>query len=142
MAGLSSFLKQNAVSIENMKYVVSRRFLDEEKKPVEWEVRCISSAEDEELKKTCTRKVPVAGKKNVYMPETDYNSYVGMLAERCTVFPNLNDKELQDSYGVMSGDALLKTMLTPGEYNDYLAKIQEINGFDVSSSELVEEAKN
>ena len=42
----------------------------------------------------------------------------------------------------MGADALLKTMLKPGEYQDLLKKVQEINGFDTGMDELVEEAKN
>lgn len=49
------------------------------------------------------------GKRNQYVPETDYNAYLGKLDARCTVFPNLDDAELQNSYGVMGADALLKT---------------------------------
>ena len=94
------------------------------------------------MRKACTEKVPVPGKKNQYLPETDYETYLGKLAAKCTVFPNLNDAELQDSYGVMGADTLLKKMLKPGEYQDYLKKVQEVNGFDVTMSDLVEEAKN
>ena len=39
-------------------------------------------------------------------------------------------------------EALLKTMLTPGEYAEYLGKVQEICGFDVSLQDEVDEAKN
>lgn len=142
MGELSCFLSQNAIRVENVKHVVSRRFLDKAGKPVEWEIRCITPEEDEILKKACTKRVPVVGKKGAYLPETDYSAYVAKLAAKCTVFPNLNDKELQDSYQVMGDDALLKRMLIPGEYSDYLAKVQEVNGFDISMDDLVEEAKN
>lgn len=71
-----------------------------------------------------------------------YDLYLGKLAVACTVFPNLNDKELQDSYKVMGADALLKTMLTPGEYAEYLTKIQEVCGFDTTMQDEVDEAKN
>lgn len=142
MEGLSVFLKENAGAVENIRYVVSHRFRDGKGNPAPWEFRCITSAEDEELKRACTKRVPIAGRKNAYMPETDYNKYVGMLAAKCTVFPNLNDKTLQDSYGVMGADALLKAMLTPGEYNNLLSKVQEINGFDIPVEDLVDEAKN
>ena len=54
----------------------------------------------------------------------------------------MNDKELQDSYGVMGADSLLKAMLTAGEYANYLEKVQAVNGFDVPMDELVSEAKN
>ena len=77
-----------------------------------------------------------------YTQETDYNQYLGKLASKCTVFPNLNDKELQDSYHVMGADTLLKAMLTAGEYANYLEKVQEVNGFDVPMEELVEDVKN
>ena len=142
MSGLSAFLYQNAKQDENIKYAPSKRFLDEKQKPIEWEIASVSSDEDEAIRKACTRKAQVPGKKNQYLPETDFELYLGKLAARCTVFPNLTDKELQDSYGVMGADALLKKMLKPGEYQDYLKKVQEVNGFDSTMEDLVEEAKN
>lgn len=142
MSNLSCFLSQNAIVEENVKYAASRRFLDEKKKPVEWEVCGITSTEDELIRKECTRRVPVPGRKGQYTQETDFNLYLGRLAARCTVFPNLNDKELQDSYHVMGADTLLKTMLTAGEYAGYLERVQQVNGFDVTLPEAVEEAKN
>ena len=120
MGELSCFLAQNALKAENEMYVVSKRFLGTDRKPM----------------------VPVVGKKGQFTQETDYNLYLGKLAARCTLFPNLNDKELQDSYHVMGADALLKVMLTAGEYANYLEKVQEVNGFDVPMDELVDEAKN
>ena len=101
-----------------------------------------TGTEDEALRKSCAKRVPVPGKKNQYQKETDYDLYLGKLAVACTVFPNLNDKELQDSYKVMGADALLKTMLTPGEYAEYLTKIQEVCGFDTTMQDEVDEAKN
>ena len=59
----------------------------------------------------------------------------------CTVFPNLNDKELQDSYKVMALKPS-ETMLTPGEYADYLTKVQEVCGFETTLQDEVDEAKN
>lgn len=142
MGNLSAFLAENAVKVENTKYVASKRFLDADGKPIPWEIQCITSTEDEALRKSCTKRVPVPGKRNQYTQETDYNAYLGKLAARCTAFPNLNDAELQNSYDVMGADALLKTMLTPGEYAEYLVKVQEVNGFDVTMEDEVEEAKN
>lgn len=142
MSNLSAFLASNAIKDENTKYEASKRFIDENKKPIKWELCCVTSEEDESLRKSCTRKVQVPGKKNMFTPETDYDKYLGLLAVRCVVFPNLNDAELQNSYGVMGADSLLKTMLKPGEYQDLLKRVQEINGFDTGIDELVEEAKN
>ena len=142
MGDLSCFLSQNAITVENVKVVVSKRFMNKDRKPVEWEVKCITPEKDEMIKKECTKRKPIPGKKGAYMPETDYDQYVGRLAVACTVFPDLNNKELQDSYQVMGAEALLKKMLTPGEYREYLSKVQEVNGFDIELGDLVDEAKN
>lgn len=148
MSNLSAFLAENALPVEHVKLVVSPRFLSNEKdekgklKPIEWEIQAIDSTADEAIRKTCTRRVPVPGKKNQFTKELDSDAYVGKLAVACTVFPNLNDAGLQDSYHVMGADALLKAMLTPGEYANFLTSIQEICGFDVTLQDEVDEAKN
>lgn len=142
MSNLTAFLAQNAIKVENIKYVASKRFINEDGKPMEWEIGSITSEEDELLRKSCTKRVPVPGKRNAFVPETDFNAYITKQAVKCTLFPNLNDAELQNSYGVMGGEALLKVMLTPGEYADYVAKVQEVNGFNVPLEDTVEEAKN
>ena len=145
---LSAFLAENALTVDNVKFVASKRFLSDEldetgkRKPMEWEIKTITGTDDEALRKSCAKRVPIPGKKNQYQKETDYDMYLGKLAVACTVFPDLNNKELQDSYKVMGAEALLKTMLTPGEYADYIAKIQEICGFDVALQDEVDEAKN
>ncbi len=141
MSNLSAFLSQNAIRVENLKYVASKRFV-QDGKPIEWEICSITPEEDEVLRKKCTSRVPIPGKRNQFVPETNYNSYLGKLGAKCTVFPNLDDAELQNSYEVMGADSLLKVMLTPGEYADYLSKVQEVNGFEVSLEDAVDEAKN
>lgn len=142
MASLSAFFAQNAIKIQNEKHVVSNRFKDGKGKPIEWEIKAITSAEDDMIRKSCMKRIPIAGKKGQTTIEIDMPLYLGKLAVACVVFPNLNDADLQNSYGVMGGEALIKTMLTAGEYNDLLMKIQSINGFDNSMEDLVEEAKN
>lgn len=139
---LSMFLAENALETENVKFVASKRFVGEDGKPAQWEIKAINGAEDESLRRACVKRVPIPGKKNQYQKETDYDTYLGKLAVACTVFPNLNDAALQNSYKVMGAEALLKTMLTPGEYVDYISKVQEVCGFDTSFQEEVDEAKN
>ena len=139
---LSAFLAENAQPVEKVEYIVSTRFRDAEGNPVPWTVRTISSEEDERLRKACRRRVPVPGKKNQYTTETDYDQYLGKLLVACTVEPNLNAAELQDSYHVMGAENLLKAMLTAGEYANYAEKVQEVCGFDVSLQDEVDEAKN
>ncbi len=142
MMGLSAFLAKNAIKVDNVKHVVSTRFVDENKNPIAWEIKAITGSEDENLRKACAKRVPIPGKKNQYQKETDIDLYLGKLAVACTVFPNLNDAELQNSYGVMGAEILLKTMLLPGEYVDYLTKVQEVCGFETTLQDEVDEAKN
>ena len=141
MSDFSVFMAGNAKQDETVKYVASKRFTSKGK-PVEWELKAIGSDLDEAIRKECTKRVPIAGKRGQYNQETDTDKYVGRMCVACTVYPNLNDKELQTSYGVMSADALLKKMLLPGEYTEYKAKVMEVNGYDLSMEELVDEAKN
>ena len=135
---LSAFLAENAFSVENVKFAASKRFMGDDGKPMLWEIKTITGTEDEALRKSCAKRVPIPGKKNQYQKETDYDMYLGKLAVACTVFPDLNNKELQDSYKVMGADVLLKTMLTPGEYADYVQKVQEVCGLDTSLQDEVD----
>ena len=141
MSEFSVVMAGNVKPDETVKYVASKRFI-QNKKPIEWELKPVSSSLDEAIRKECTKKVPIAGKRGQYTQETDTDKYIGKLCVACTVYPNLNDAELQDSYGVKSGDELLKKMLLPGEYTEYKAKVMEVNGYDMSMEELVDEAKN
>ncbi len=142
MSDLSMFFADNAVAESNVKHVASKRFLGKDKNPMEWELRSISSKEDEDIRKECTRKTPVPGQKGRFTSETDTNMYLGRLVAKCVVFPNLNDADLQNSYGVMGADNLVKAMLKSGEYSDLIIKIQALNGFNESLDDMVEEAKN
>ena len=137
---LSAFL--NPVKQENIKFAASRKFVGQDVKPALWEIKAIATDEDEEIRKSCTKKVSVPGKYGQFTMETDYDLYLGKLAAACTVEPNLNDEKLQDAYKVMGSDKLLKKMLRPGEYALYLKKVQEINGFDTTVEETAEQAKN
>lgn len=141
MSDFSAFMKENQIKRENIKFVASKSFM-KDGKPIEWEIKAIDNEENEALKKLCTRNVKVPNKPNMYMPEIDTALYMGKLAAACTVFPNLKNAELQDNWGVKSEDALLKKMLSAGEYADYCNKVSEVNGFDVDINEKVEEAKN
>lgn len=143
MANLKAFFKANSIQMDNVKYVASKRFIDPDtNEPIEWEIKNIDTATDEMIRKDCTKRVPVQGKRGMYVPELDTDAYTGRLCVACTIFPNLNDKELQNDYGVMDGVALLKAMLTSGEYTNYKTKVAEINGYDVGMDDLVDEAKN
>lgn len=138
---LSAFLAQNAKKVENRKIAVSPRFVGENGKPAEWEITCITAAENQKIRKNSVRNVPVPGKRGQFTTDFDSARYQAALAARCTVFPDLNNAELQESYGVMGAEDLISVMLTPGEFDDYILAITELCGF-TTEGELVDEAKN
>lgn len=139
---LQAFMAQNVEKVTIEEHEVSPRFKDEKGNPIKWQFGAINSDVDATLRKECTRRVPVPMKKGLTMPELDSNRYALKLAVATIKYPDLNNLELQNSYGVMDAEQLLQNMLLPGE----LAKVKEItqsvNGFDLTMDELVEEAKN
>lgn len=142
MSNLNFFLKQNVEQEENVKYIASNRFKDEKGNSIEWELKSVTPEEDDAIRKSCTKRIPVVGgRKGEYTKDVDSSKYLATLVTRCVVYPNLNDAELQNSYGVMGAEQLVRTMLKPGEYLDLVTKVQEVNGY-ITQEELVEEAKN
>lgn len=136
---LSAFLAQNALKAENEKFVISHRFVDEKGNPIPWEIQALSEAENQALRKSATK---MTGRRGAKVPEIDYDLYLSRMIAESVVFPNLKDAELQKSYGVIGADELLRKMLTAGEYANLLEVVQEINGYNVTMDDLVEEAKN
>ena len=59
------------------------------------------------------------------------------------VAPDMHDADLQDSYGVKTPEDLLMAMVDdPGEYQNLAAYVQQLQGFNVSFEDKVNEAKN
>ena len=140
MKDLKFFLRQNATLPKNEEVEVTQRFKDENGNPIKFEIKPISNELDDELRKQNTRQVKRA--KGVYVPELDNQGYFADMTIRAVVYPDLNDKELQDSWGVMDAKELINAMLLPGEYNVLLQAIQQLNGWDLSLDDIKEEAKN
>ena len=141
MGNLSCFLAGNVEKRENKKVVISNRFKDKDGNAVEWEIRSISADEDGAIRKSCTKRVPIVGKKNQFTQDFDGNAYLAKLAAKAVVFPDLNNAELQNSYGVMGAEQLIKTMLYKDEF-DYLTE-QLVSSTETEDlNELIEEAKN
>lgn len=143
MSKFSRFMKANKTSKENGKYAPTASLTDENGKPLEWEFKHISSKENEDLKDACTREVQVKGKPNLFRPRLNSAEYLSKLITAATVYPNLNDKELQDSYGVMKPEELLYAMVDDaGEYQNLSLWMQKFQGFDKGVGEKAKEAKN
>lgn len=137
MSKFEAFLKQNKKQDETVKFAASRSFLDADGNPLEWELRPLKSKEAANIRKL-TNKMGKGGKMTV-----DNDTFNRMAAAKATVFPDLNDKELQDSYGVMCAEDLIVEMLDKdGEFQEYVKRVMEISGYNISDTELVADAKN
>lgn len=141
MGNLSAFMRPNVAQIENYKYAASPRFVGEDGKPLEWEIRCISADEYSRIRSGCIKQVPIPGKKNQYTQQLDTYTFQAKVAARCTVFPDLGNAELQDSWGVAKPEELLGAMLIGGEFDDYVTEVLQVNGFK-TDNDSVADAKN
>ena len=143
MSKFSRFMKQNKVIKENTTFPATKSLVDENGKPLEWVLKPLTTRENENIRDECMIEVPVKGKPNVYRPKLNTSLYIAKMLCACVVEPNLYDKELQDSYGVMKPEDLLKEMIDdPGEYQALAAFAQDFNGFNTTLEDKVEEAKN
>ncbi len=135
----NEFMYQNVAKIENEKYVVSERFSDESGKPMEWEIRCLSRADEEDIMKSCYKFND--NNSNNRGVKIDDILYTGKLTAESVVYPDLYNTELQNSYGVMTPDQLLKKMLTSREYFALQRKIHLLGSKRINLGEKVAEAK-
>ena len=119
---LKSFLKENNGFPANRKVRISPCFV-EKGEEVLWEIRAVS---EEEYRRGAD------GKKDKW----------AALCMISVVEPDLKDKELWESYGVDSGEKVLKEMLYPGEYVKLLEAVKDINGFQKRRKAWKEQAKN
>lgn len=142
MSNLQAFFAQNVEKVDLVERVVSNRFKDENGNPIKWKFGAVDGETEAKLRKQCTKRMPVPGKKGMFMPETDYDLFNLKLAVETIKFPDLNNAELQSSYGVMGAENLLQKMLLPGELAEVKQIAAEVNGFDLELDELVEQAKN
>lgn len=135
-----AFLKTNKIEKENELIPVSDSFVDADGKPILWEVRRLTNPEMKHIRQQCIKQVK--DRRGNVSVETDSEKMMVMMATTSTVYPDLKNAQLQDSYGVMGEGELLEAMLSVGELLAYQQKINEINGFDVSFDDKVNEAKN
>lgn len=143
MSNFSQFMKGNKIKKENTTFPATKSLLDENGNPLEWTIKPLTTKDNENIRDNCMIEVPVVGKPNVFRPKLDTSKYMCKIICASVVEPNLYDKELQDSYGVMTPEDLVKEMIDdPGEYQTFAAFIQDFNGFNTTLSDKVEEAKN
>lgn len=143
MSGFSKFMKVNKKKTGNTFYPATKSLTDENGEPLKWEIKPLSTRENEYIREQCMDEVPVIGKPNVYRARINSSKYIAKLICACVVTPDLNDAELQDSYGANNEIELLYEMIDdPGEYQRLAEFIQSFNGFDTSLQDKIDEAKN
>lgn len=142
MSKFSRFMKANKIVKPNERYAPTTSLQDENGKPLEWEFKQISSKENEALRDACTIEVPIKGKPNLFRPKVKTDEYLAKMIVAATVYPDLYDKELQDSYGVMTPEDLLYALVdNAGEYQNLQSWMQNYQGFK-TLDDKVKEAKN
>ncbi len=135
MNDLSVFLKENKVKREHVFYCASEDLRDSEGNAAKWEIKPVTTNEEEAIREECMTFDDGKYRLNV-------NKYIEKMVTEAVVFPDLYDAKLQDSYGVKTPEALLKEILDkPGDYSRLAKFVQELNGFK-SLREDIEEAKN
>lgn len=138
MSGLERFLKSNKKAREAAVYAASQSFVDDNGEPVLWKIRPISTKENESIRDECVIEDKLSGRYRL-----DISKYTAKLLAASVVEPNLYDKQLQDSYGVMTPEALILELLdNPAEYRNFADFIQRYNGFNVGLTEKIDDAKN
>ena len=143
MSNFRRCMKANKIVKENTTFPATKSLLDEDGKPWEWTIKPLTTKDNENIRESCMIEVQVVGKPNMFRPKLDTSKYIAKMAAASVAEPNLYDKDLQDSYDVMTPEDLLKEMIDdPGEYNEFVAFIQEYNGFNTTLQDKVEEAKN
>lgn len=133
MSKFQAFFKQNVEAVENQPLHL-KRFGE----PLM--IRAVSAKENGQIQERCFKNVKGRnGKPEKVFEVSRYNKEFSIAA---IAEPNLHDKELQESWGVLGADALFDAMFNAGEANAILEKATEISGVNNSISEDIEEAKN
>ena len=125
---IQAFLMENVPKMEAEEVWVSGRFSEP------FRIRGISEEENARLRAGCRTRDGLDG--------VDAGLYLARLAAACVVKPDLEDADLQRSWGVMGADALLRRMLSAGEYARLLERVQAACGFDATVQEMADELKN
>lgn len=142
MSDLSLFLKENKKKKENGFFPATKSLCDASGKPLMWEIKPLSTRDDQELRDECTVQKLIPGKNGEQQLRFDSQKYLVRMMTACIIFPDLDDKKLQDSYGVKSAEDLIVEMIDdPDEFNEFAGFIQEYSGFD-DIVDVEQKAKN
>lgn len=145
MSNINLFFKKNKPTKENAFYPATKSLLDKDGKPLMWEIKPITTRENEIIQEKCIKEVPMGVKSKLYRSKVDHCQYMCQTLVTSVVYPDLLNTELQDSYGVKKPEDLLREMIdNVSEYNAFFQFVQEFNEFDndLDLEEGIEIAKN
>lgn len=138
---MRAFYRDAVEENKSVFFPASKRIKDEEGNPVMWELRVLGYDEIKAITKRNTKNVPnkVTGAAE---KRTNAEEAAMEMTLASVVFPDLNDADLQDSWGVVGSEALLKAMLTPGEIVDLENAVQSAAGYSTEMDEKITAVKN
>ena len=110
--GQECFYRENRKDREEREVLLTDR-LAKDGGQMLFRIRPMSQRENESIWKRCSE---------------DEKRYEGAVLAESVVFPDLKDAELQNSYGVVGAERLLKKLLLAGEYDRLRMAAEEING--------------
>ena len=143
MTTVKHFLKTNKKVKPNTFFVASENFLDDEGKPVPWEIKPLLTEDNERIKDECTTIVETRDRGFKAYPKIDIKMLTAKQVVACIAFPDLYNAELQDSYGVKEPEELLFAMLDEaGDYQNLVQFVQKYNKLNVTLDEKIDDAKN
>lgn len=139
----SEFLKENKRVAAEVEYAPTKDFVDKKGNPLKWKFRAITSAQFSAIREKCTYSKPIPGKYGQFTQQVNADQLNNRMVTACVTYPNLNNAELQDSYGVSNAEDLMLAMVSnPGEYADLLEFVNKLCGFELTMEEKIDEVKN
>lgn len=104
MGEMELFFKCNKENRENREMPVCSTLKDENGNVVMWQIRHITTEENEDIRQECMEEKGGKYRLNV-------NKYLSKITAMSVVYPNLYDADLQDSYGKKTPESLLKAIV-------------------------------
>lgn len=124
---ISDFLINNNVgNILEKEVIISDRFVDDEGNYIPFKIRNIKQEEMVDINRL------IGGDK--------YLADIYVVAN-CCIEPNFNSIELQNHYGVTSGNELVSKILLAGEINTISSEILKLSGYGKDFEQLIKEGK-
>lgn len=133
MSKFNAFMKENVKTTETVELKLDR--FDE---PIQ--LRPLTSGESDAINERCFVNKP--GRKGKQERVFDVVKYNRGINTASVIYPDLNDADLQESYGVRGAENLFSVMFLLGEATQILEKVTEISGLENSLEDDVESVKN